>query len=241
MATISKSTAVTAADWTRVDEGYSSLTMQRRLVYPVYYFIGAAEPVDDEDDGVHTWTAGAITVRDLGGSKVFVKGVEEDNTIELMLGEAAIPLQSSTADSATVTLSLDTSAYATGDVLAATQEIADVVPSVGDATALHSLVILDKDDQGQGLDIVFLDANVPLGTENAAPSITDANAAHVLGIVSVAAADFVDLGGCRVATLSGIGLVLQPAADSRSVYVAAISRGTGTYTAAGIDLRLGFI
>ncbi|SEQ53384.1 hypothetical protein SAMN05428969_3410 [Devosia sp. YR412] len=72
-------------------------------------------------------------------------------------------------------------------------------------------------------------------------SVTDADAAHILGIVPVAAADFVDLGGCHVATLRSIGLGLRAADANRSIYVAAISRGAGTYTAAGVSLRLGFI
>ena len=241
MTTITKTIEAPTSAWTRVDADYSTLSMKRKLVYTVLYFIGAAAPGSDDADGVHTWNGGAVTIRDLAGSKVFVKAVDDANQIELVLGSSAVPLLSSTANFADLVLSLDTSAYASGDVLAETQEIANAVPTPGGATALHSLMVIDKDDQGQGLDLVFFSADVSLGAENAAVSISDADAVAILGIVSVAASDFIDLGGCRVASIKSIGLALRAADASRSIYVAAISRGTGTYSAAGLVLRFGFI
>lgn len=138
-----------------------------------------------------------------------------------------------------LTLSLDTSAYASGDVLAATQELIGAVPTPGGHALLHSLVVNDKDDQGQALDLVFLRSNVSIGTENAAVSIADNDADEVLGIVSVAVSDFQDLGGCRIATVPSIGIVLEAASSSTSIYIAAISKGIGTYTAAGITIKVG--
>jgi hypothetical protein len=140
-----------------------------------------------------------------------------------------------------LTLSLDTAAYASGEVLAATQEIPGAVAFSGGAVALHSILVIDKDDQGQGFDLVFFDSDVALGPENGALTITDLDATKILGIVPIVAGDFMDLGGSRVASLKGVGLVLRAANGSKSVWVAAISRGTGTYTAVGILLRFGFI
>jgi hypothetical protein len=138
-----------------------------------------------------------------------------------------------------VVLSLDTNAYATGDVLADTQEVANVFPGAAGAALLHSVSVNDKSDQGQGMDLVFMCTNVSIGTENSAVSIADDDADKILGIVSISSSDFIDLGGCRVATLTGIGLVLKACAASTSLYVAAISRGAGTYAASGVTLRLG--
>lgn len=146
------------------------------------------------------------------------------------------------SDIVDVTLSLDTSAYADGDTLAATQEVANAMRVNGGAAILLSLKAQDDDDNGTALDLVFLRSNVALGTENAAPSITDANAVEVLGIVSIAAADWIDLGGVRVATKTNIGLLLETADASKSLYIAAITRGgTPTYTASGIKLQLGLL
>lgn len=140
-----------------------------------------------------------------------------------------------------MTLLLDTSAYAAGDVLSDTAILAAVAPVPGGSIQLRSVHVLDEDDQGVAFDIVFFDSLVSLGTFNAAPTITDVNARSLLGIVSVPSANFVDLGGARVATLLNIGLVLKAAAGSSDLYVATITRGgTPSYTAAGLKLKLGF-
>lgn len=138
-----------------------------------------------------------------------------------------------------LTLSLDTSIYASGDVLADTQELANAVPTLGGHAEIRSIIANDKDDQGQAMDIVFLRSNVSIGTENAAVSVSDTNADEILGVISIASGDWVDLGGCRVATKGNLGFVVTAAAASQSIYVAAISRGTGTYTASGVTLHIG--
>jgi hypothetical protein len=147
-----------------------------------------------------------------------------------------------TSDVLDLVLTTDTVAYATGDVLADTQELAGVMRINGGTAILQSLKITDKDDQGQAMDVVFLKSNVSLGLENSAVSIADADAVEILGIVSVAAADFVDLGGVRVATVAiPAAFILKAGAASTSIYVAAISRGTGTYTASGLSIKVGVV
>jgi hypothetical protein len=145
------------------------------------------------------------------------------------------------ADVLDLTLSLDTSIYADGDVLADRQELANAVRFAGGVAYLHSLFVLDEDDQGVDFDLIFLNADVTLGTENAAASITDANARTEIGRVSVVAADYYDQGGSKVACIKNIGLMLKAAPGVTSIYVGAISRGTGTYTVSGIRLKLGLM
>lgn len=141
-----------------------------------------------------------------------------------------------------VTLSLDTSAYASGDVLAATQEIANAVRFSGGRAVLQSLTLIDLDDQGAALTLYFLQANQAIGTENAAPDIDDTEVLDVLGFVDIATADYKDLGGAKVVSLKNIGLMLEAAASSTSIYVAAVNgSGTPTYTASGLRLRLGLL
>ena len=193
-----------------------------------------------------------ISVKDAAGSTVVVRA--EDNTsVFLPLHGIADTTGANVAsvDSAsalkvatqstitTVTLSLDTAAYADGDVLADSQIVTACFSKNDGFGVLNSITVLDEDDQGQGLDLVFLSSNVSLGSENAAPSITDANARNILGWVRISASDFIDLGGSRLATISGISLHVKPVSGSDDMYVAAISRGTGTYTASGIQLLLG--
>lgn len=141
----------------------------------------------------------------------------------------------------TLTLSLDTSAYGDGDVLAATQEVANAVSPPGGRAILQSVHVIDLDDQGVGFDLIFLSADSALGTENSAPDIDDMEVLDTIGMVRVGAGDYIDLGGNRIATLSGLGLPLKAAEGQTSLWVAAIARGTPTYTANGLRLKLGFL
>jgi hypothetical protein len=139
-----------------------------------------------------------------------------------------------------VTLSLDTNVYADGDVLADTQEVASALRTTAGSGVIQSVVVLDKDDQGEALDLVFLKSNVSIGTENSAVSVTDANADEILGVVEVAATDWVDLVNSQIATMANLSIVLDGPTGT-SIWVAAISRGAGTYTASGITLKIGIL
>lgn len=138
-----------------------------------------------------------------------------------------------------VTLTLDTAQYASGDVLADTQTITTAFDESGGVCELVSVVVVDKDDQKQGLELVFLNAANSLGTENGTPDITDAEAETVLAIVPIASTDYEDLGGVSIVNLprSSLGYVMRAAATT-SLYMGAISKGTGTYTASGIVVIL---
>lgn len=165
-----------------------------------------------------------------------------DATFALAASESVVGAVAGMADLIDVTLSLNTSgAYASGDVLADTQAVTNAVRINGGQARLDSIMVIDEDDQGQAFDLVFLSANNSLGTENSAVSISDASARDILGFVSVAAEDFIDLGGVKVASLKNVGLMVEAVSGSRIIYVAAISRGTGTYSASGVRLRLGLI
>jgi hypothetical protein len=138
-----------------------------------------------------------------------------------------------------VTLSLDTNVYADGDVLADTQLVAGCTPTNDKECHLKSAIIIDKDDQGYPLALLFFDSNVSLGTENSAPNISDANAVYYLGKVEIGTLDFDDLGGVRVAYVP-CDMPVKPADGTDDVYMGVLSRGAGTYSASGIVVRLYF-
>lgn len=144
-----------------------------------------------------------------------------------------------------VTLVCDTSILADGDVICATAEIPNVVIDSGGSALLESFTLRDEDDQGVALDIVFMRSNVSLGTVNGAPNITDANAREIIGRVSIATTDFIDIGASKTAQIaashSNMPLMVN-ALTGTSIYIGAISRGgTPTYTASGLKLSLSFI
>lgn len=147
----------------------------------------------------------------------------------------------SPGDVITVTLTVDTNIYADGDVLADTQTISNAMRILGGHGVLQSLQLIDPDEQGQPIDLYFFSVTHALGTENSAPSISDANAIDIFGPVAIGSSDYRDLGGVKVASVRGIGLMLEAASGSRDLYIAAISRGTGTYAGGSLTLKLGFL
>jgi len=195
------------------------------------------------------WTSGTAYITFMASSGVATSiltgaipaGSNAIGTIALTAGEAHVGEVSGNTDVIDVTLSLNTNIYASGDVLAATQEVASAMRVAAGKALLHSIVLNDKDDQGVELDLVFLQTNVSIGTENSAASVSDADADKILGLVNVASSDWEDLGGCRIATKTSVGLVLEAGAGSTSIYIAAITRGTPTHTASGITLKLGLL
>ena len=138
-----------------------------------------------------------------------------------------------------IVLTVDTLAYADGDVLAATQVVTNFFRNVNGTSVLQSIVVIDADDQGIPFDLVFMGANVAMGTENSPPTITDASASNILGQVKIEATDYIDYGGARVASKTGIGLVLNAMSNTSNIAVAAIIRGAATYASGAIRVRCG--
>jgi hypothetical protein len=123
----------------------------------------------------------------------------------------------------------------------ATQEIKNFFRVPGGTAFLHSLTVLDVADTGIAFDIYLLTAELSLGTANGALAITDQAARSLVnggGLISITSSDLIDIGGARLATIKNIGLLLQAAPNSRSLFISSVSQGTATY-ASGI-IRLGF-
>lgn len=157
----------------------------------------------------------------------------EDGTSQIVVG--------SDDDVATVTLSLDTGAYADGDVLADTQTMGALFRANGGTMILHSVQVFDLDDNAGALTLVFLNANTSLGSENSAPSITDANMTNIVATVRVYSSDYVDFTNSQVAEVGNIGKLIEAASAADDLYIAALSNDTKTYTASGIKVRVGLL
>jgi len=140
-----------------------------------------------------------------------------------------------------ITPVLSTSAYADNDVLfvpIAVSTYARAYETGFPALKLVSIAVLDEADQAQAMDLVFTAGTVTLGTLNDAVNISDADARKVLGIVTIATADYVDLVNSQVATKRDVNLILQP---NDTLYLSGIvGSGTPTYAASSLRIRLGF-
>lgn len=138
-----------------------------------------------------------------------------------------------------VTFTLDTAAYANGDVLADTQEVRNALLRNAGIGEMAWLTLIDLDDQTAGdLDVVFLTENVSLGTENDPVSISDIDATKIISIFSVLSSRWVDVGGAKVATLAP-RLLIRAGPGTTSIYMGLITRSARTHTANGIVARLG--
>lgn len=141
----------------------------------------------------------------------------------------------------TVTPTLGTAAYTAADLLFDSTEIANATRGVSSAALLHSLVIIDKDDQKAAMTVLIADAATDFGNVNDAPNADDTEVATVAGWVAVSATDYKDLGGASVATISNIGLEVQSGTATSSLYLAGITAGTPTHTESGLVFKLGFM
>lgn len=140
------------------------------------------------------------------------------------------------------TLSLDTNAYTAGDLLADTQSIAGAFRKDDGTGVLMSLTLLDEDDQAAAaMTVYILTAATSLGTENAAFAPTDANARLIIGVVSIASGDWVDLVNSRIVHKTNLNIPVQSVAGTDDLALAVVTAGTPTQTAAGITGWVGIL
>lgn len=141
-----------------------------------------------------------------------------------------------------VTLSVPAEAVDDNDVLATTQLLSDEAFLETDGAAeIRFIQVIDKADQGVEMDLVFLTANTSIGTEDSAVSISDDNSEDIAAIVNIPASAYVDLIGCQHAFVGQIGHIIKGPSDSTSLWIAAITRGTPTYAAASLIVRVGLV
>ena len=130
---------------------------------------------------------------------------------------------------------------ADGDVIFTFTEIPNAVAVDGGSCLLHSVQLLDDDDNGGKIDLVFQTDDTTLGAIGAAVSESDANAGDILGYVQLET--YFDGINWQISSKTNIGLVMKAASGTKSLYVAGVNRNGGalTATAAGIHLRIGVI
>lgn len=143
----------------------------------------------------------------------------------------------------TVPLTVQTSAYADGDVIAVPTEIPEILGPFSQSVILQSCQLFDAGDQGVALDVVFLNAEGSVGAINAAFSPNDTVAATITGRVAIVSADYLDCVGSQFATPQFNPIVLHGVNNaSSSLWVTLVSRATPTYQAVGdLTLHLGVL
>ena len=86
-----------------------------------------------------------------------------------------------------------------------------------------------------------MSATGSLGTEDAAISITDANADNIMAVIDVETTDWIDLIGSQVACIKNLSIPIVPASGTDDMYCAIQAVTGGTYTASGLNIRFGIL
>ena len=192
--------------------------------------------------GITTGTSANVATDDVGGvhyQKIKLDVGGDGATLPVSATANAVPVKAFD-DVITISASVSTSALADGDVAFDTQEVAGFSTAADVTSILQSVVVTDVDDQGTGIDLIFFNANTSLGTENAAPDITDSEALTIIGRVQVGSGSFYDLGLNKVACVYGIGLPMK-AGTGGSIWMAGIARGAPTYASGSLQIKLGIL
>jgi len=151
-----------------------------------------------------------------------------------------------------VTPTLDTNAYAQGDVLFTATEIPNAVVGLGGCSNIDGRNVFDKSDGTDDIFFIFTQGNTALGTINATANISDADllANNICGLTKMdndAATSGGHIDNSKIhqmapASLSGENndnlCFLQAEDDSTSVYVQGILTSSTTPTYADGDLQL---
>jgi len=135
-------------------------------------------------------------------------------------------------DSASLTTS--STAYVTGDVLGAGWTFTSMATSSGKGGFITGARVLDDGDVLGAVDLWLFAQAVTFGTDNSAPSLSDADGAHCVGKIEMPAA--YDLGGCRITDLSNIAVRYRCAVTSLVVH--AVTLSDHSFFAATDDLHL---
>lgn len=135
---------------------------------------------------------------------------------------------------------LETGAYANGDVLCATQKLENVVPADGGAGVIVSVELIDRKDLARAITVYFLDGNVAMGVVNSAITMSAANSQYNAGHVKFVATDYEDLVNSRVANKSSLGMGFKCGSDSRHLYYTLVLRDAAgaTYSADSLVLKV---
>ncbi len=142
------------------------------------------------------------------------------------------------SDVITVTPTVDTSAYTSGDLLFDATEITNILREKDGTVTLGHVCLIDKDDEGVEVELYFTDDSTSWGTINDAVGPTDAVADGVQGVVLVSAGDYYDLANSQVAFVENVNMVLK--GEGTSLWVAGVVRGAPTYASASdLVLKLG--
>jgi hypothetical protein len=132
-----------------------------------------------------------------------------------------------------VTPTIDTAAYTTGDCIGGLMTFSNAVRISGGSGIIQSVLVLDKTQaQRAAIDLLFFDRSVTWAGNNAAVAMSDADMAYCLGVIPIGPYNTAWPGtpANSFSTLINVGLPFI--LSGTDLFVGAVVRGTPTYVAA---------
>jgi hypothetical protein len=191
-------------------------------------------PVDGDFVGLRTTSTGALWVQDASLNT---------NGQATAVNSSPVVIASDRQNSIVfdVTASTDTAAYASGDLIADTQQLDAFFNKADGRGVINSITIIDEEAQNVKFYILFHSTSTSMGTENSAANISDANAsAAIQGIVTVETTDWITISGTSVACIKNIGLPVKAVSGTDDLYFSIVNAtGTPDWDADSLKLRIG--
>ncbi len=131
-----------------------------------------------------------------------------------------------------VTPTISTSAYASGDCIGGLQTLSNAARISGGSGIIQSILVLDKTQaQRAAMDLLFFDRSVTVAGDNAAVAMSDADMAYCLGVVPIGPYNTAWPGTPlnSISTLFNVGLPFV--LNGADLFVQAVVRATPTYAA----------
>lgn len=148
----------------------------------------------------------------------------------------------------TLTPTITSTPYSSGDQLGVLMEMPNAMDMTSDTGAILSVTVIDGTSQSAAMDILFFQsAPTVASVDNAALNISDSEMAEkFLGAVTVLATDYAALSANSYACIKHVALLVQAHKDltnapGNSLYCILQSRGTPTYAAGALTLKIGIL
>ena len=122
-------------------------------------------------------------------------------------------------------------------------EIPNATYAKGGNCLIKSLSLVDETNSGMECDIIFSSLSTAISQDEGKAVGEDVDdldgiVAKMTGFISIAASDYTDLVDSRLATKSGIDLMVESAPDSTSIYMHIINRGTAVTFGETNDIKV---
>lgn len=132
-------------------------------------------------------------------------------------------------------LTTATTAYTAGDQVGTLFTIANAARASGGSGRIESVLLVSAADNIAAYDLIIFDSSVTLASDNAAFSISDADALKIVDIIPLSGA--YDIGNNRIASSGPVGYPYV-CSGGTSLYGALITRAAHTWFGATTDLQL---